>query len=320
MRNFLVRSAAAGMALLAVCASAYAYPSQTVRIVVPFAAGGSTDILARSVASMLQQQLGQSIIVENRPGASGNIGAEHVARSAPDGHTLLFTSTNLTMNPAIYKSLGYDAVADFKPVTMVAFAPMVLIAGPKLEAPTVGEMISLARARPGALNYSSSGKGGAPHLAGELLELNQKLNMMHIPYKGAAPALADVAGGQVEMSFTTYISGKSLLEAGKVRALAVASKNRLAALPKVPTFAESGVPDMEIGTMFGLLAPAGVPQTVIDSLFGALSKAADTEAFRAQIEGMGGEVVLNSPTEYATYVREDVAKWKALINRIGGVE
>ena len=320
-RPFLRVTVAACLAAAGFASHAQEWPSKKViTLVVPFAAGGSTDLLARSVASMLQQELGQPFIVENRPGASGNIGAELVARAASDGHTLLFTSTNLTMNPAIYKALAYDAVADYTPITMVAFAPMVLIAGPKTEAKTIAELIAAAQARPGQLNYSSSGKGGAPHLAGELFELNQKLDMVHIPYKGAAPALADVAGGQVEMSFTTFISAKPMLTAGKGRALAVASKNRLSALPEIPTFAEAGVANMEIGTMFGLLAPAKVPKEVVDRLYGALSKAADTDTFRTQISDMGGEVVLNEPGDYAVYIRDDVGKWKELISRIGGVE
>jgi len=296
------------------------YPTRPVRIIVPFATGGSTDILARSVASILTKELGQPFVVENRAGASGNIGAEAVAKAAPDGYTLLFTTTNLTLNPAVTKALPYDAVADFAPVTMVAFAPMILIKGPAVKANSLPELIAEIRAQPGKFNFSSSGKGGAPHLAGELFRAGANLDMVHIPYNGAAPALTDVASGQVQLTFTTYISAKPLMSGKKVSALAVASKERLAALPEVPTFEEAGVKGVEIGTMFGLLAPAKTPPGVIRRLYDALAKAAKTPEFLAQIAEQGGNVVLNSPADYSTYIQADVVRWKELITKIGGTE
>jgi tripartite-type tricarboxylate transporter receptor subunit TctC len=296
------------------------YPSRTARIIVPFATGGSTDILARSVAGILTRELGQTFVVENRPGASGNIGAEAVAKAPADGYTLLFTTTNLTLNPAVTKVLPYDAEADFAPVTMVAFAPMILIKGPAVKANSLPELIAEIRAQPGKFNYSSSGKGGAPHLAGELFRMGANLDIVHVPYNGAAPALTDVASGQVQLTFTTYISAKPLMSGKNVAALAVANKERLAALPDVPTFEELGVKGVEIGTMFGLLAPARTPSAVVQRLHAVLAKAAATPEFRAQIAEQGGNVVLNTPREYAAYIQSDVARWKTLIARIGGAE
>lgn len=306
-----------GMTLGATTALA-AYPDKPIKIIVPWAPGGSTDILARNTAQRLSQALKQPVIVENRAGASGNIGAEAVARATADGYTLLFTSTNLTLNPAVIAHTPYDPVKDFSGVTMVAFAPMMLVTKTGFAGDTLQGLMDYGKAHPGKLNFSSSGAGGAPHLAGEMFRRAAKLDMVHIPYSGAAPALADVLAGQVQMTFTTYISAQGQLNAGTLKALAVASRERLPVQPDVPTFAERGM-DIEVGTMFGLLAPAGTPPAAIDTLYHALKQASTDPAFNANIVKQGARMVVNTPSEYDAYLRQDTEKWKTLVQQIGNV-
>ena len=314
----------AGAALLALSAGtalgqAADYPNKPIRIVVPFAAAGSTDILARVLARALSTELGQSVVVDNKPGASGNIGAEIVAKAPADGYTLLYTSTNLTANPALMP-VPYDVGRDFTPVSRIAFLPLALFKGPQVQTRTLGELIALIKSQPGKFNFSSSGKGGAPHLAGELFRMNAGLDMVHVPYNGAGPALTDVAAGQVQLTFTTYTSAQALLAAKKVDAVAVANRSRLAVMPDTPTFEELGVKGMEIGTMNGLLAPGGTPRAVVDRLYAAIARAGQSAEFRKQFIDQGGEVLLESPQQFSVYVREDVERWKALIPRIGGIQ
>ncbi len=309
-------------AILAIALGAQAqsdFPAKPIRIIVPFAAGGSTDVLARVTAQVMSKALGQPVVVENRAGASGNIGAEAVAKAAPDGHTLLFTTTNLTLNPAVTKNLPYDAVRDFAPITMVAFAPMVLVTRPDFGGNSIGDLVAYVKANPGKTNFSSSGKGGAPHLAGELFKMGAGLDMVHVPYNGAAPALTDVVAGNVQMTFTTYVSASALLQGGRVKAVAVASDKRLPLLPNVPTFGESGYKGIEIGTMFGLLAPAKTPPAVVQKIYATIEAASKTEDFRQQIAKQGADLVVNSPETYTRYIADDVAKWKKLIAQIGDV-
>ena len=296
-----------------------AYPDKPIKIIVPWAPGGSTDILARDTAQRLSQALKQPVIVENRAGASGNIGAEAAARATADGYTLLFTSTNLTLNPAVIPHTPYDPVQDFAGITMVAFAPMMLVTKAGFAGDSLQGLMDYGKAHPGKLNFSSSGAGGAPHLAGEMFKRAARLDMVHIPYSGAAPALADVLAGQVQMTFTTYISAQGQLAAGALKALAVASSERLPVQADVPTFAEQGL-DIEIGTMFGLLAPAGTPPAAIQTLYQALKQASADPAFNASIIKQGGRMVINTPQDYGDYLRQDTRKWQALVQQIGGVD
>jgi tripartite-type tricarboxylate transporter receptor subunit TctC len=307
-----------GIALPQAARAAADYPSRPIRLVVPWAPGGSTDILARTTAERLAKALKQPVIVENRPGASGNIGAEAVARAAPDGYTLLFTSTNLTLNPAVIPQTPYDPIKDFTGVTMVAFAPMMLVTKAGFAGDSLKGLIEYGKAHPGVLNFSSSGAGGAPHLAGEMFKQATGLDITHVAYTGAAPALQDVLSGQVQMTFTTYISAQGLLSSGRLKALGVASKERLPVVPDVPTFAEQGL-DIQIGTMFGLLAPAGTPRPIVDKLYAVIKQTAADTAFREKIVQQGGTVVADDPGHYNAYLREDVARWSALIKKIGGV-
>ncbi|MES3000317.1 MAG: tripartite tricarboxylate transporter substrate binding protein [Pseudomonadota bacterium] len=295
------------------------YPSRPVRIVVPFAAAGSTDILARVMARALQAELGQNFVVDNKPGASGNIGAEIVAKAPADGYTLLYTSTNLTANPALMP-VPYDVMKDFAPVSRVAFLPLALFKSPQVQTKSLPELIALIKSQPGKFNFSSSGKGGAPHLAGELFRMSSNLDMVHVPYNGAGPALTDVAAGQVQLTFTTYTSAQALLAAKKVDAVAVANRNRLATMPDVPTFEEMGIKGMEIGTMNGLLAPAGTPPAIVNKIHAALVKAGQGAEFRKQFVDQGGEVLLESPAVFTTYIRDDLVRWKTLIPKIDGVK
>lgn len=319
VRIFLAALLCMGLAV-PFAASAAKYPDKPVKIVVPFATAGAADILARAVANLLSIKLGQPFIVENRAGASGNIGAQRVAQAAPDGYTLLFTTTNLTMNPAMGNDLPYDAVKDFSPVTMVAFAPMILVKSSSVKAATASELVSEIRANPAKYNFSSSGVGGAPHMAGELFRLKEDLNVVHVPYAGAAPALNDVSSGQVQYSFTTYVSAQAFLQGDRVIPLAVTSEKRLSSLPQVPTFDEVGIRGMEIGTMFGLLAPMNTPTEVIQTLYRTLSEAGSTPEFQKQIKELGAEMVLDTPVEYAAYIAADVLKWKDLLSKIGKIE
>lgn len=307
------------LAATTVAAQGAAYPVKPIRIVVPFAAGGSTDILARMTGETISKALKQPVVVENRAGASGNIGMEAVARAQPDGYTLLFTSTNLTLNPAVIDKVPYDPVKDFAGITMVAFAPMILVTRPDFGGDSVKSLVKYGLDHPGTLNFSSSGAGGTPHLAGEMLQISTGVKMTHVPYGGAAPAITDIASGQVHMTFTTYISAQAMLSAGKLRALAVAANARLPVLPKVPTFAEEGFKDMEFGTMFALLAPAGTPPAIVDALYKAIKDASANPEFKEKIAQQGGYMVVDSPADYSKYVRDDVAKWASLIRRIGGV-
>lgn len=314
--------AAAAVAIALPCGPVFAqadYPARPIRIVVPFAAAGSTDILARVLARALTTELGQSVLVDNKPGASGNIGAEIVAKAQPDGYTLLYTSTNLTANPAVMP-VPYDVIRDFTPISRIAFLPLALFKSPTVPTKSLDELVALIKANPGKFNFSSSGKGGAPHLAGELFKMGANLDMVHVPYNGAGPALTDVAAGQVQLTFTTYTSAQALMAAKKVDAVALANRSRLAVMPDVPTFEELGFKGMEIGTMNGLLAPAGTPRAVVDKIYAAIVRAGQSAEFRKQFIDQGGDVLLEAPATFSAYVRDDMNRWKTLIPKIGGVQ
>jgi tripartite-type tricarboxylate transporter receptor subunit TctC len=244
---------------------------------------------------------------------------EIVAKANPDGYTLLFTSTNLTLNPAVYPKVPFDPVKDFIAVTNVAYAPMILITRPDFGGDSLQSLIQYGKSNPGKLNFSSSGAGGAPHLAGEMFQLLTNIKMTHIPYAGAAPAITDIVSGQVQMTFTTYISAQAMLNSGRVRGLAVASLERLVALPNIPTFKEQGFDGMEFGTMFGLLAPAGTSPAIVNRLYQLIKTASVNPAFQENIVKQGGYMVVNTPAEYDKYIKDDVAKWDSFIKKIGGV-
>jgi tripartite-type tricarboxylate transporter receptor subunit TctC len=315
--ELVVAASVAAIGLSAAAVHAQPYPSKPIRAVVPFAPGGSTDIVARAFGQKLAEALGQSVVIDNRGGAGGNIGAALIAKAAPDGYSLLFTTSYLMVNPFVFKDVPYDPVKDFAPISILAFAPMALFVNPQVPAHTVKEMVALAKAQPGKLNYSSSGSGGPPHLAGELFKLNAGVDIQHIPYNGAAPALTEMISGRIQMTFTTLLSAQGFVKAGRIRGIAVASSKRSAAAPDLPTFAEEGLPGVEIGTMFAALAPAKTPQPVIARLHGEIDKMLKTPYMRDLILGQGAEIIGNTPAEFAQYIKDDVAKWARLTRAAG---
>jgi tripartite-type tricarboxylate transporter receptor subunit TctC len=311
-------SAGALVAIVAAGAWAQAYPTRPIRIVVPFPAGGTTDVLARAVAQKLTESLGQPTVVDNRPGAGGNIGAELVAKSAPDGYTLLMGTVGThAINPSLYPKMPYDHVRDFAPVILVAGVPNVLVINPALPINSVQELIAYGKANPGKLNFASSGNGTSIHLSGELFKTMAGVQMAHIPYKGSAPALQDLVGGQVQLMFDNLPSSLALIKAGKLKALAVTSKERAAALPDVPTLAESGLPGFEASSWFGLLAPAGTPQPVIAKLNAEVAKWLASPEAKEKLLAQGAIAAGGTPEDFARHIAAETAKWQKVVKDSG---
>jgi tripartite-type tricarboxylate transporter receptor subunit TctC len=300
---------------------AHAWPDRPVKIVVPYAAGGGTDILARVLADRLGDALGQRFIVENRPGAGGMIGAEFVARSAPDGHTLLVSSpAEIAVNQHIYARMSYDPLKDLAPVTLIAWTPLVISAHPGLETGSPAELIALLKSRPGQLNYSSPGLGSGQHLAGELLKRIAGVNMKHVPYRGAAPAVQDAVAGHVPITISGMPPVIELIKASKLRAVAVTSARRSPVLPDVPALAELGeaFAGMDVTNWFGLLAPAGVSEDILRRLHQVSVRALGEPMARQRIAEQGAQVVGNSPAEFAIFIAAESARY-AEIARLTGV-
>ena len=298
--------------------SAQAYPTKPIRIVVPFPAGGTTDVLARAAAQKLAETLGQPAVVDNRPGAGGNIGAELVAKSAPDGYTLLMGTVGThAINPGLYPKLPYDHVKDFAPVILVAGVPNVLVINPALPVNSVPELIAYAKANPGKLNFASSGNGTSIHLSAELFKTIAGVQMTHVPYKGSAPALQDLVGGQVQLMFDNLPSSLALIKGGKLKALAVTSGARAAALPDVPTLAESGLPGFEASSWFGLLAPTGTPSSVIAKLNGEIAKWLATPEAKEKLLAQGANAAGGTAEEFAQFIAAETAKWQKVVKESG---
>jgi tripartite-type tricarboxylate transporter receptor subunit TctC len=293
------------------------YPSHPVRMVVGFTPGGGTDINARLLAPKLSEFLGQQFVVENRPGAATNVASELVAKSAPDGYTLLFTTSSLAINASLYRNLGYDALRDFAPISVLCESPNLLVANQSVPAKDVRELVALARARPGALNYSSAGSGTTQHLAGELFKLRTKTDIVHVPYKGTAPSLTSVIAGETQFSFANIPAILQHVKSGRLRALAVAGTKRSELMPDVPTMKEAGIEGVEMPVWYGLLAPAATPREIVNALAAASTKAARSSDLRQRLIEQGTEVVANSPDEFARMLREDIAKYAEIV-RISG--
>jgi tripartite-type tricarboxylate transporter receptor subunit TctC len=285
------------------------YPAQPIRLIVSFAAGGPTDIFARVVASKLEKELGQPIIVENKPGGGSNIGSEFVAKAKPDGYTLLVGTVANATNMGIYKNLGYDTARDFVPITQIMSSPSVLVVNINLPIRTLDELVAYIKARPGKLSYASSGAGGMQHHAGELLKLRAGIDALHIPYKGAAPALTDVIGGTVDFGFKTASGVMPAILSGKVRPIAVAGSARLAQLPDVPTMAEAGMPDLEADSWNGLFAPAGTPPAIIKRLADATIAILKTPEIKERFAAISATPVGSTPEEFSKYVKAEIVKW-----------
>lgn len=296
-------------------ASAADYPSAPVKIVVGFAAGGPTDLAARLIAAKLQIAFGQTFIVENRPGAGSNLASEIVAKAAPDGYTLLMAAAPLAINGHLYKDLKFDALRSFEPVSHVMSAPCILAVRPD-SFNTLAELVATARKEPGKLSFSSSGAGGSQHLAGELLQQKAGIQLIHVPYKGAAPALSDLLGGQISMGFMTSLSSVPYFKAGKLRALAVASAQRLPQLPDVPTMAEAGLPGVEINSWSGLLAPAKTPPEIVARLQREVAKALASPDVNEKLRSQGAVVVGSTPAEFRSYLVQETSEYGRLIKSI----
>jgi tripartite-type tricarboxylate transporter receptor subunit TctC len=294
-----------------------AYPNRPVTILVAFTPGGPSDVLARIIGKRLNEILRQPFIIENRPGAGGNIAAEQVARAAPDGYTLLMGNNSiLATNAALYKKLNYSP-EDFIPISLIGTQANILVVNPNVPANSMAELIALAKASPGAINFASSGHGAAAHLAGELFRTEAKINIVHVAYKGAAPALQDVIAGHVQMMFATAASVVGLIRNQKVRALAVTTPKRTALLPDLPTVDELGLKGFDATTWHGLVAPAGTPKEVIDTLSFALTTALKDPATQKALFDLGVDVVGNSPKEFEAYIKSEIPKWTAVVKASG---
>ena len=305
------------VALFAFPALAQDYPSRPVRLVVPFAAGGPNDIIARLVGGRLSEALGQPIVVENRPGAGGNIGTDFVAKAPPDGYTLLSAGPgSLIINPLL-GSVPYDTARDFAPVSLMASAPNVLVVHPSVPAKSVKELIALARARPRQLNYASGGPGSTPHLSGALFAVMAGIDIVHVPYKGTGPASADLLGGQVQMAFFGIPPLLPHIKSGKLRALAVTGMRRSPELPEVPTMHEAALPGYEVSPWYGLLAPAGTSRAIITRLNAEVARVVRSADMKEKLAVQGAEAAGGTPEEYAAVIRADTATWARVIRDAG---
>ncbi|HQQ71399.1 MAG TPA: tripartite tricarboxylate transporter substrate binding protein [Alicycliphilus sp.] len=304
-------AAVAGLSLPS--AWAQAWPSRPVSIVVPFPAGGTTDVLARALGQELSKTLGQPVIVENKPGAGATLGADYVAKAKPDGYTLLMGAVHHTIATSVYRRLGYDFEKDLAPITTVALVPNVLVVNPQLPAKTVPELLALARAEPGRLTYGSNGTGTGQHLIGAQFEGMGGVQLLHIPYKGSGPLTTDLLGGQISMSFDTITPVLPHIKAGKLRALAVTTAKRSVALPDVPTLDEAGLKGFDIGTWFGILAPAGTPKDVVARLNADMVKIIHSPDFRKKMDDIGAEAIGNTPEQMARQIRDDTARFAKLV-------
>ncbi|MGZ8155415.1 MAG: Bug family tripartite tricarboxylate transporter substrate binding protein [Burkholderiales bacterium] len=301
----------------AIAATPDNYPVKPIRLVVPFTPGGSTDILARIVAKEITETFGQQCIIDNRPGAGGSIGMEIASRSAPDGYTLVMGHIGtLAVNPALYPKLGYDPVRDFQPITLVAMIPNMLSVNPKIPAQTVKDIIALAQAKPGTLNYGSGGNGSAAHLATEYFRLMTKIDIVHVPYKGTAPAVTDVIAGNISMILTGVPPQLAFVKAGRLRPIAVATPKRLAMFPNLPTIGETVI-GYEATQWYGILAPAKVPKDYITKLNAAIVKALREPDTRALLAGEAAEPVGNSPEEFGKFIKTEIARWAPVVKASG---
>jgi len=312
----VTRIGAALLALAALGANAQDWPARPLRLVVPFAPGGVTDTSARVVADRLGARLGQSVVVENRPGASGNIGTQQVAQAAPDGYTLLlgFDGT-MVINPWVFARIPFDTLRDFEPVTKLGDATLILAAHPSVAANDVRELIALAKAKPGTLSYGTSGTGGTPHLAGEMLNQRAGITLVHVPYKGGGPAITDAVGGQIPLVFTAIAGAQQYVKSGRLKALGVPSAKRSAALPDAKTFIEAGLDGFVVDSWVGVLAPAKTPRPAIDKLQRETAAVLAEPEVRERYAVLGIEPAGNTPEEFAAQIRADLARWEKVVKQ-----
>jgi tripartite-type tricarboxylate transporter receptor subunit TctC len=323
MRNNTLRAASAALAAFtfawtAPAAAQPSYPAKAIRYVVPFPAGGPLDIVARAIGMELNKAWNQPVIIDNRPGAGGNIGADLVAKSPADGYTILMGAVSThAINVALYSKLPYDPVKDFAPVTLITSVPNVLVLHPSVPAHTVKELIALAKARPGQLNFASGSTGSAGHLAGELFKSMAGVEMTHIPYKGAAPAVIDLIAGHVTLMFDNLSSALPNIKAARVRALAVTTLKRSPLLPQLPTISESGLRGFDVSTWFGIFAPAGTPPDVVARLNAEVARILHTPEMRARLAALGAEPIGNKPEEFAAFIKTEIPKYAQVVKASG---
>jgi len=298
-------------------AQAQAWPVKPLRLIVAFPPGGTNDIVARSVAQRLSERLGQQTIVENRPGANGALGAEAAAKSAPDGYTLFIAAINHVVLPALYPKLPYDIERDFTPVVLLATVPIVVTVHPSLPVKSVAELIALAKAKAGELNYASSGNGGGTHLAGELFKMQAGVQLTHIPYKGSGPAMTDLIGGQVQLMFADLPSATGQIKGGKVKVLAVGSPQRSALVPDLPTVSASGLPGYEAYTWVGIMAPTGTPREIVGRLNAEAVAALGRQDLKDALATQGAEAAPGSPEQFGAHVKSELAKWTGVVRSAG---
>ncbi len=298
-------------------AAAQDYPSKPVRIIVPFAPGGGTDLSARIIAQKLSESLAANFVVENRPGAAGIVGTETVAKSKPDGYTMLVVSSSHAMNPAMYEKLPYDTARDFAPISLLLSGPTLVVAHPSLPAKNARELIALAKARPGTLTFASAGHGTPPHMAGELFKALAKIDILHIPYKGNGPAYTDLMAGQVSLMFPNIATSMPYVRTGRMRAIGVGSKQRSAIAPEIPTINESGLPGYEMSSWFGLLAPAGTPAGVVTRLQQEITRIFKQADVREKLLAQGVEPVGSSPQEFMAFLAAETTQWAKIIKSSG---
>jgi tripartite-type tricarboxylate transporter receptor subunit TctC len=295
-----------------------AYPNRPIKIIIPFPPGGPTDILGRIVAQKLSERLGQSVIVDNKPGASGMIGADMVAKAAPDGYTLLINASLHVINPSLYEKPRYDAIADFAPLSNLADVPLVLVVNAKAPVQTVKELIAWIKSSQTPVNFASSGNATAPHLAGEAFKLATGIdNMQHVPYKGSSPALTDLLGGQVQLMFDSLPSSQAFIKSGALKAIAVTTQRRSSALPNVPTISESAVPGFNFSTWYGVWAPAATPSALVDKLSSEIGHITRLPEVREKFLALGAEPVGSSAEDFAAFNKSELTKWARIVKQSG---
>lgn len=318
LRSVAVVISTALASLVATAASTtQLYPEKPIRLIVPFAPGGGTDITARTIAQKLTERLGQTVVVDNRPGANGTIGLDLASKAAPDGYTLTMISSSHSVNVSLIKKLPYDLVKDFAPITQATSQPYALVVHPSVPAKSVKELIAYAKTNPGKLNYGSSGTGGLSHLSGALFASLAKIDIVHIPYKGGSPAMADVIAGQIQMLFSTILQSHAHLKAGRLRGLAVTTPKRSPAEPSLPTMSEAGVPGYAVAGWYGVIAPAKVPQPILEKLNREIVAILQSPEVGPRLAADGSEPVGSTRAEFAEHIRSEIAKWRKLIVEAG---
>jgi tripartite-type tricarboxylate transporter receptor subunit TctC len=321
MRTTLSGCAMAALFLFSACAQAQAYPTRPIRLIIPFAPGGTNDIIGRLVAQKLGEAIGQQVVPDNRGGAGGSIGMEVAAKSAPDGYTIVIGHIGtLAVNPTLYSKLAYNPVKDFDPITLIAKLPNLMAVNPTVPAKTVAQLIALAKSNPGRLSYGSGGVGGAGHLATEYFRLLTKIDIVHVPYRGTGLAVIDVISGQLDMVMAGVPAIVPHTRTGKLRALGVSSLTRLSILPDIPTIAESGAPGYDATQWYGILTPAGTPKAILASLHAGLEKALATPSLRERFAADGAEPFTTTSEEFAAYMKREIARWAPVIRKAGLVQ